>query len=274
MKEIAAVSITMGKLIVGIVITILAASAISVGVSTQLMTGPEGPEGPQGETGPQGPVGPQGPQGETGATGQRGETGPAGPTGPKGDTGDAGAIGPQGPAGPTGPTGATGATGSQGPQGPQGEQGVGFEPTGNVSVSFSAFVPPSSDDSVGYSFSNGLYNTESSALQYCYAPLQLPHGATITNATFYFYDNDASYFEFWVMRGTPTGGQVIGSVYDTPGSDTPGYDHISLSALDPGRTTVDNNNYHYYLMMSIPYSPSSYLYYRFYYALIEYEYPA
>jgi hypothetical protein len=39
----AAVSITMGKLIAGIVIAILASSAISVGVSTQLAVGPEGP---------------------------------------------------------------------------------------------------------------------------------------------------------------------------------------------------------------------------------------
>ena len=53
----AAVSITMGKFIAGIVIAILASSAISVGVSTMLITGPQGPEGPQdeqGETGPQG----------------------------------------------------------------------------------------------------------------------------------------------------------------------------------------------------------------------------
>jgi len=102
----AAVSITMGKLIAGIVIAILAASAISVGASMMLAAGPEGPEGPQGDTGPQGPAGPQGPQGETGDTGPRGAAGPAGPTGP------------------TGATGATGATGPEGPQGIQGEQGI------------------------------------------------------------------------------------------------------------------------------------------------------
>ena len=58
----AAVSMTMPKLIAVIAIAILASSAISVGVSTMLITGPAGPEGLQGETGPQGL------QGETGAT--------------------------------------------------------------------------------------------------------------------------------------------------------------------------------------------------------------
>lgn len=53
----------MGKFVAGIVIAILAASAISVGVSTILITGSQGP---QGETGPQGPQGEQGPEGPPG----------------------------------------------------------------------------------------------------------------------------------------------------------------------------------------------------------------
>ncbi len=56
-------SITMGKFVTGIVIAILAASAISVGVSTILITGPQGPPG---ETGPQGPPGERGPEGPPG----------------------------------------------------------------------------------------------------------------------------------------------------------------------------------------------------------------
>ena len=88
----AVVSITMGKLIAGIVIAILASSAVSVGVS-MLIAGPQGPEGPQG------------PQGDTGAQGPQGEQGPAGP------------AGPAGAAGATGAKGSTGATGAQGPPG-------------------------------------------------------------------------------------------------------------------------------------------------------------
>jgi len=55
----AVVSITMGKFVAGLVIAILAASAISVGASTMLAAGPQGPEGSQGDTGPQGPQGPR-----------------------------------------------------------------------------------------------------------------------------------------------------------------------------------------------------------------------
>ena len=72
MKKIAAVSMTMGKLIALIVISILASSAIAVGASTMLAVGPEGPQGEQGDTGPQGPkgdTGDTGPQGPAGADG-------------------------------------------------------------------------------------------------------------------------------------------------------------------------------------------------------------
>jgi len=86
----ATTNFTNKKFIAGIIIAILVSSAISIGVSTMLIAGPQGPEGPQGE------LGPQGLQGETGATGS---------------------------IGPAGATGATGATGGTGPQGPQGEPG-------------------------------------------------------------------------------------------------------------------------------------------------------
>jgi len=248
----AAVSITMGKLIAGIVIAILAASAVSVGVS-MLMLGPEGPEGPQG------------PKGDTGATGA---TGPAGPAGSAGAAGAAGATGERGATGLKGDKGDTGDTG------PQGERGFGMPQKGNISISAFEVVPPSSDDSVSYTYYYGLTNTDTHSLSYCYAPLQLPHGATITNATFYFYDNDAGYFEFYLMRQNQTlSWQVMGDVFNTPGSDTPGNDHISLSSIDYG-ATIDNNNYYYYLIISLPYSSTSSYYYQFHYALIEYELPA
>ena len=146
---------------------------------------------------------------------------------------------------------------------------------GNISVSFSAFVPPSSDSSVSYSYSSGMRNTDTSDLNYCYAPLQLPHGATITNATFYFYDNDNKAFFFDVLRGNTTNiYNEIGYCYNNPGSDTPGFANVSLQTYYSQYATVDNNNYHYYLVMTLPYSSTSSSYYRFYYALIEYELPA
>ena len=135
-----------------------------------------------------------------------------------------------------------------------------------------AFVPPSSDDSVSYSYSYGLRNNDVSGLSYCYAPLQLPHGATITNATFYFYDNDAGFFKFYLMWQNQTLWQIMKEVYTTPGSDTPEVTQISLDDTING-ATVDNNNYYYYLLVKMPYSSTNEYYYRFYYALVEYAYP-
>ena len=86
----------MGKLIAGIVIAILASSAISVGASTMLAVGPQGSEGPQG---PQGEQGIQGLTGDTGSQGPQGATGTQGEKGDKGDTGETGATGPEGPPG-------------------------------------------------------------------------------------------------------------------------------------------------------------------------------
>jgi hypothetical protein len=93
----AEVSITISKLIAGIIIAILASSAISVGASTMLATGPKGDTGPQGEQGIQGLTGDTGLQGPIGPQGQQGIQGEQGPQGAKGDTGETGDTGPQGP---------------------------------------------------------------------------------------------------------------------------------------------------------------------------------
>jgi len=92
--------------IAGLIVAVLASSALSTTVATQLAVGPQGPKGDQGDTGSQGPIGPQG------------ETGPAGPQGLKGDVGDTGPQGTQGIQGIQGPKGETGDTGSEGPPGP------------------------------------------------------------------------------------------------------------------------------------------------------------
>jgi predicted secreted protein len=82
--------VTTGKLIAGVVIAILVASAVSIGLSTQFSLVPQGPKGDKGDAGPQGA------------------------TGAAGTAGAAGATGPQGAAGSTGATGATGAQGAAG----------------------------------------------------------------------------------------------------------------------------------------------------------------
>lgn len=254
MKKLAAVSLSMGKLVALLAVTILVSSAISIGTSIMLAVGPEGPQGEQGETGPQGPQGVAGPAGAPGAPGATGATGPAGADGEDGD------IGPQG------------LQGEQGIQGIQGERGYGMPRTGNISVPFSAFVP-NYNTNPSYYFAHGLTNKGTETMS-VYAPLQLPQGATITNATFYFYDNDDDYFIFILECGNITHRPYgIGSVDTMPGSDTPGYTSITLDTISPTYAIVDNNNYYYYLEIQIPYSPSNSANYRFLYALIEYEFP-
>ena len=92
-------------IIITILVSSLAGSAISssiiLGVPTirETLRGPEGPQGQQGISGLQGIAGPQG---ATGSQGPKGDNGTQGPQGPQGPTG---AQGPQGPTGPVGPIG-------------------------------------------------------------------------------------------------------------------------------------------------------------------------
>ena len=128
-----------------IIVTIIASGAISAFISTRLaagLQGPVGPEGPKGETGDTGPQGMQGLQGPQGEPGPQGPQGDAGPTGPQGPQGDNGPIGPMGPKGDPGETG------------PQGEPGIGFEPTGNISIATAAFTP--FDHTYPYVLNDGL----------------------------------------------------------------------------------------------------------------------
>jgi hypothetical protein len=96
-KKMEKASLTKGLFVAGLIITILVASAIAAGVSTQLSIGPQGLKGDKGDNGPQGP------KGETGTTGATGATGRAGSQGASGATGATGAVGPAGPQGAQGP---------------------------------------------------------------------------------------------------------------------------------------------------------------------------
>ena len=228
-----------------IVIAILASTAIAVGASTMLAVGPQGPEGPKGD------------KGDTGATG------PQGPTGPQGSQGVAG------PAGATGTTGPAGATGATGPR------GYGMPQIGNISIGYYAFTPIYNDDLVEWSPVYGLLNLDDHPFD-CIAPVQLPHGATITKVTCYFYDDDSSFY-FTLYRQNPKRG--VGNLvlmafaeYAGPGSDTPGNIFIIDDTID--YATVDTNNYLYWLSFTLPYSSTNYLHYTFYGAFIEYELPA
>ena len=143
--------------------------------------------------------------------------------------------------------------------------------TGNISVGYSAFVPQYYYYNVSYDPIDGIQNRNTAGPVNCYAPLQLPHGATITNVTCYVYDNDVDYFYFNLVRENESTFDVMAYETNSPGSDTLGDTHFSATTID--YATVDNNNYHYLLYINVPWS-SSYYNYSFKYALIEYELPA
>ena len=78
---------TTRKFIAGVIIAILAASAITIGVSTVLVIEPQGTEAPQSQ---QGDTEPQSPQGETEGTEATGGTGTTGESGSPDSTGSSG----------------------------------------------------------------------------------------------------------------------------------------------------------------------------------------
>ncbi len=179
--------------------------------------------------------------------------------GPKGDKGDTGATGP------TGATGTTGATGPIGATGPQGEPGIGFEPTGYVSVSPAAFVPSDSTDATYIGFFVG--NRDTHGVDFV-GVVQLPHGTTITNVTSYWYDADtsgdiqcslhriSSGVSFEMARVYSSGSAGSGSTVDTS-IDYP---------------TIDNGARSYFFILHIP-ATSPWQNLRFYSATIGFAYP-
>jgi len=200
-----------------------------------------------------------GPQGPAGSQGIQGIQGPVGATG---------AIGPKGENGTAGATGATGANGTQGPA------GIGFEPIGYISVPAAAFAPQYSNTSdMDVQIDTQLYNLGSGPA-YFTAPVLLPHGVTLRNVTWYFYDGGGSQIDLVLGRYNQTIGGVPSyqsiTFHLTQGA--PGYGIGYASAIYLGET-VDNIQWTYILTVSLPPS-ATHTDYRFQYAVIEYEFPA
>jgi len=121
---------------------------------------------------------------------------------------------------------------------------VSWQPTtGYVSLPAAAFGPQ--EDHYDFTnFGGALRNNDGDSDRY-YAPVQLPHGATVTGMTWYWYDtsvttNGAAY----LRRGSLTGGlQNAMAQVNTSGSggDSSGSDTIISYA------TIDNSQYTYYV---------------------------
>lgn len=228
-------SISTSKFIAGIVIAILVSSAISIGTSTMLATGPQGPEGPQGI------------QGETGDVGQQGATGLAGTTGS------------------TGATGATGTTGATGSQGIHGEQGIGFEPTGYISIPAGAFKSMLNDDSTHIGLT--MYNSGLTSVQ-LFASVQLPQGVTVTNVTVYWDDLDTSSDMVFMLVGNNKNGSSW-VLFNLESSGSAGFGSTVDTSFPS--FTIDNSNWSYTFGVIIPAnSPTTNLKFRF--ATIGFEY--
>ena len=96
MAEEEIVIVTRRTFLIGLMVAILAASALSTGASMQYLSGSQGPRGETGLQGETGSQGSQGLQGEPGLQGLQGETGSQGLQGEPGLQGLQGEIGPQG----------------------------------------------------------------------------------------------------------------------------------------------------------------------------------
>jgi hypothetical protein len=112
-----------------------------------------------------------------------------GPQGEKGDQGETGTRGVQGIQGDIGPQG------KEGPIGPEGPEGYSPWENGSISISALAFKPENPDwvqsSNLTYLMSYGGSH---------WAPVQLPHKATILNITAYLYDqmvNEQMIMELW-----------------------------------------------------------------------------
>lgn len=220
-------------LIFGLIIAIIASGVVS-SVATQQFapTVITGPQGPQGESGQPGPQGDPGPQGEQGPMGPEGPAGPQGATGLQGPQGEPGVQGPQGP---------------QGAQGLQGEPGIGFAPTGYLSIPASAFIRFNYDDNIEIGSFITNYDTVHHTL---FAPVQLPHGVTITNVTAYWYDNDEVEDIYCRLYRNLEDGFVY-QLANVDSFGNPGFSSTVDTTIDFS-STVDNSLYAYYIYLQMP----------------------
>ena len=119
--------------------------------------------------------------------------------------------------------------------------------TSYISVPAAAFQPAVD----GYDYSNNgsdLWNVDSNSDFYL-AAVQLPHGATVTKLTFYWWDGSASdgYCALYRIN-------LMGSENTMASASTYGSAASPLASVDASidLATVDNSSYAYYLWLNLP----------------------
>ena len=120
------------------------------------------------------------------------------------------------------------------------------ERTGYVSVSAAAFGPQLEE----YSFQNWgayLFNWDGDS-DFYHAPVQLPHGVTVTRMTFYWRDESPDNGQAQLCRN-----EMDGTAEEMANAVTSGGDGIDDSFDDTiNYATIDNSQYAYFLSWSLP----------------------
>ncbi len=118
--------------------------------------------------------------------------------------------------------------------------------TGYLSLSAADFQPQVD----GYDFSNTgqrLQNVDGSSDNYI-APVQLPHGATVTRLTFYWRDTSSSNGVLSLYRNGLAGTSSLMAYASTSGNAGNGSSYDSTISY----ATVDNSQYSYFLSLGLP----------------------
>jgi hypothetical protein len=148
----------------------------------------------------------------------------------------------------------------------QGEPGVGFESTGYISIPASAFVRFHYYDVNQISTYITNYDTTSSILA---APVQLPHGVSITNVTAYWKDADVNLDLYCrLYRSVGDGYAVVMAYVDSSGNSGLG---STVDTTIEYSSIVDNSQYSYSIYLVIPAGALNDLQFRF--VTIGFAYP-
>ena len=119
---------------------------------------------------------------------------------------------------------------------------------GYVSVSAPAFQPES--HTYQYGITSGWVRNLDGDSDYYNAPVQLPHGATLTKLVFFWKDGSAAngYCQLWRVSFSGGRGLGVASVDTTGSAGVADSSEVTITML----STVDNSQYAYGLIVYLP----------------------
>ena len=142
-----------------------------------------------------------------------------------------------------------------------------------ISIPAAAFIPEAANaDNFAQVIGNQLRNWHAELIATFYAPVQLPHGVNITRVYSFWYDNSSRSVETALYKYNNTFSGLRIAYLESPLKGRPGVGSSNTNEiLEP---IIDNYSA-YYLRVDIPPTHifENWHDYRFYYAIIEFEYP-